>query len=204
MHVTKQHPATVPRFIPSSFDRLRHAVDGLPKCAACSTSFKQWKGLRDHLLSGACPAPDKLKQLTEADAQGSAPETQQLATIREELLELPQHQLCSYASRPAMILLNQRCLVCNFWTPDRTKVKSHFRQAHPGDWARLHPATVQALPGLLDPHYQRSDVPFLQLQGPDRRQHCAIKQSSSLEPFGIMAFCTRRAGIGIVSCNTAP
>ena len=143
MHVTKQHPATVPRFIPSSFDRLRHAVDGLPKCAACSTSFKQWKGLRDHLLSGACPAPDKLKQLTEADAQGSAPETQQLATIREELLELPQHQLCSYASRPAMILLNQRCLVCNFWTPDRTKVKSHFRQAHPGDWARLHPATVK-------------------------------------------------------------
>ena len=53
MHATKQHPATVHRFIPSSFDRLRHAVDGLPKCAACGYSFKQWKGLRDHLLSGA-------------------------------------------------------------------------------------------------------------------------------------------------------
>ena len=145
-----------------------------PKCAACSTSFKQWKGLRDHLLSGACPAPDKLKQLTEADAQGSAPERQQLATIRAELLELPQHQLCSYASRPAMILLNQRCLVCNFWTPDRTKVKSHFRQAHPGDVmsptspdhkqsaapsCRAQPLTQQTLPKLVCSRHALSTLP---------------------------------------------
>ena len=114
MHVTKQHPTTVPRFIPSTFDRLRHAVDGLPKCAACNSSFKQRKGLRDHLLSGACPAPDKLQQLTEADAQGTAPETKQPADIRAELLALPQHQICSYASRPTMTLLNQRCLFATF------------------------------------------------------------------------------------------
>ena len=85
MHTTKQHPETVSRFIPSKFDRLKHAVDGLPKCAACGYSFKQWKGLRDRLLSGACPQPDQLKQLTEDDAKSSAPETRQLARLRTEL-----------------------------------------------------------------------------------------------------------------------
>ena len=33
-----------------------------------------------------------------------------------------------------------RCLVCNFWTPDRSKVRSHFRPAHARDWARLNHA----------------------------------------------------------------
>ena len=116
MHVTKQHPASVKRFIPSTFDRLS-------TCAACGTSFKQWKGLRDHLLSGACPAPEKLQRLTEEDAQGTAPETKQLAEFRTELQMLPRHQLCSYASRPMMTILNHRCLVCNFWTRTRAEVR---------------------------------------------------------------------------------
>ena len=171
MHVTKQHPTSVRRFIPSTFDRLRHAVDGLPKCAACDTSFKQWKGLRDHLLSGACPAPDKLQSLTNADAQGTAPETRQLAVIRTELLALPRHQLCSYASRPPMTLLNHRCLVCNFWTPDRTKVKSHFRQAHPGDWARLHQATVKLCQTFTTHTIKGQVCPFCSFKVHDRRNH---------------------------------
>ena len=156
---------------PLNFDRLRHAVDGLPKCAACSTTFKQWKGLRDHLLSGACPAPDKLQRLTEADAQGTAPETKQLAELRAELLVLPRHQICSYASRPMMTLLNRGCLVCNFWTPDRTKVKSHFRQAHPGDWARLHPATVKLCQTFTTHTIKGQACPFCSHKVHDRRNH---------------------------------
>ena len=58
MHTAKMHRDSLPRFIPPTFDRELHAKDGVPVCAACNKSFKQWKGLRDHLLSGACPAPD--------------------------------------------------------------------------------------------------------------------------------------------------
>ena len=171
MYATKQHPTSVQRFIPSSFDRLRHAVDGLPKCAACGYSFKQWKGLRDHLLSGACPNPDRLKQPSDEDACSSAPETIQLAGPRTEVLGLPQHQLGSQACKPAAALLNHRCLVCNFCTPDRTKVKSHFRQAHPGDWARLHPATAK-LCQTYSIHTMKGQMcPFCQFKVHDRRQH---------------------------------
>ena len=61
-HVGKMHPGTVDRFVPPTF-RQEHAVSGLPQCAACMRHFSQWKGLKDHLLSGACPEPEKLRQL---------------------------------------------------------------------------------------------------------------------------------------------
>ena len=53
-HIGKVHPGTVDRFVPTTF-RQEHAVAGLPQCAACLRHFSQWKGLKDHLLSGACP-----------------------------------------------------------------------------------------------------------------------------------------------------
>ena len=59
MHTAKMHRDTIQRFIPPTFDRELPAKDGMPVCAACNKSFKQWKGLRDHLLSGACPAPGR-------------------------------------------------------------------------------------------------------------------------------------------------
>ncbi|OLP96513.1 hypothetical protein AK812_SmicGene21236 [Symbiodinium microadriaticum] len=64
MHTAKMHRDSLSRFIPPLFDRELHAKDGMPVCAACGRSFKQWKGLRDHLLSGACPAPDALRSIT--------------------------------------------------------------------------------------------------------------------------------------------
>ena len=88
-----------------------------------------------------------------------------------ELLGLPQHQLSSQASQPAADLLNHRCLVCNFWTPDRTKVKSHFRQAHPGDWARLHPATARLCQAYSTHTMKSQQCPFCHFKVHDRRQH---------------------------------
>ena len=55
LHTAKVHPDTVRRFVPRSFDRLKHAIDGVPNCRACQASFKHWPGLTSHLLSGTCP-----------------------------------------------------------------------------------------------------------------------------------------------------
>ena len=75
MHVTRMHRDKVDRYIPGDFDRSLHAKDGMPICAACGKEFKQWKGLRDHLLSGACSRPDQLRSLSttpEAQVQSTA------------------------------------------------------------------------------------------------------------------------------------
>ena len=60
MHVSRMHRDKLTRYIPADSDRGLHATDGLPVCAACNKEFKQWKGLRDHLLSAACPRPAEL------------------------------------------------------------------------------------------------------------------------------------------------
>ena len=43
-------------------------------------------------------------------------------------------QLAKHAALPSAQILQNRCVVCGFWTPDFTKVKSHIRQAHPRVW----------------------------------------------------------------------
>ena len=66
MHVAKMHRDTLIHFIPPDFRRDLHAKDGMPTCASatCSRVLKQWTGLRNHLLFGACPEPEKLRKLT--------------------------------------------------------------------------------------------------------------------------------------------
>ena len=65
------------RLSSGDLDRLKHAVDGVPKCAACLHVFNQWKGLRDHLLSGACPAPEALRKLASSSVVRSSPNSVQ-------------------------------------------------------------------------------------------------------------------------------
>ena len=134
-------------FIPSCIDRKLHAVAGMPQCAACQTKFRQWKGLRDQLFSGACPAPDRLRDLKDEDTRSTHPDVAQLHQLRQEIAALPWHQLGELARREPASLLKHRCLACNFWTPDHTKVKSHFRQAHPQDWRRLHARSIRLCQG---------------------------------------------------------
>ena len=43
-------------------------------------------------------------------------------------------QLAKQAALPSAQVLQHRCVICGFWTPDHTKVKSHIRQAHPQVW----------------------------------------------------------------------
>ena len=115
MHVAKMHR-----------DRDLHAKDGMPTCAACSTSFKQWKGLRDHLLSGACPEPDALRKITSGRTlSNSGSDMQQLQELRRQVQGSPKAQLAQLAALPPAQILQQRCVVCGFWTPDHTIVRSN-------------------------------------------------------------------------------
>ena len=113
LHRTRLHPGSIERFIPSCFDRKLHAV-------ACLTKFRQWKGLRDHLLSGACPAPQRLRDLKDEDARSTHPDVVQLHQLRQDVAGLPRHKVGDLARQASAGLLTHRCLVCNFWTPDHT------------------------------------------------------------------------------------
>ena len=106
-----------------------------------------------HLLSGACPEPEKLRNLKDDGTKSTHPDVVQLHQLRQDIAGLARHQLGALARRDAAGLLTHRCLVCNFWTPDHTKVKSHFRQAHPQDWRRL-----------LTPAGQEPSLPFLHIR----------------------------------------
>ena len=59
IHEAKMHRDKLDRYIPPDF-LPEHSKDGLPTCAACHKHFALWKGLKDHLLSGACREPAAL------------------------------------------------------------------------------------------------------------------------------------------------
>ena len=50
-------------------------------------------------------------------------------------------------------------------------MKSHFRQAHPGDWARLHPATARLCQAYSTHTMKSQQCPFCHFKVHDRRQH---------------------------------
>ena len=144
-HVGKMHPGTVDRFVPTTF-RQEHAVSGLPQCAACMRHFSQWKGLKDHLLSGACPEPEKLRQLENPpEAPAGAGEGTALHSRQQMLRDtvLTHTALAVGRTDQAQEFLSY-CALCGFWTADHTKLKSHIRQAHRTQWSSHGNATTEA------------------------------------------------------------
>ena len=135
-HIARKHPETVQRYIPRTFSHLL-SVDGLPHCAACRKRFPQMKGLKDHLLSGACSAPAELRALDDQAQPTTAP-TSSLAGLhpRQQRLHstLQTHTAVELGRDPASRELLAYCLICGFWTHDHGKIKSHIRQAHRALW----------------------------------------------------------------------
>ena len=130
-HIARKHPETVQRYIPRTFSHLL-SVDGLPQCAAC-----QMKGLKDHLLSGACSAPAELRALDD-QAQPTTASTSSLSGLhpRQQRLHstLQTHTAVELGREPASRELLAYCLICGFWTHDHGKIKFHIRQAHRALW----------------------------------------------------------------------
>ena len=172
MHTAKMHRDSLPRFIPPTFDRELHAKDGMPVCAACNKSFKQWKGLRDHLLSGACPAPDALRKITTSGTlSSSSTEMLQLQELRREVQGSTRSQLAKQAALPSAQVLQHRCVVCGFWTPDHTKVKSHIRQAHPQVWQETGEAAGPLCAGHSVHTIKGQPCPFCRRPVYDKKKH---------------------------------
>ena len=95
------------------------------------------KGLKDHLLSGACSAPAELRALDDQAQPATAP-TSSLAGLhpRQQRLHstLQTHTAVELGREPASRELLAYCLICGFWTHDHGKIKSHIRQAHRALW----------------------------------------------------------------------
>ena len=97
-HVAKMHREMVPRFVPSEFRRELHAKDGMPTCTACHMEFKLWKGLRNHLLSGTCPEPSTLRDITQsADQQSHNHEMQKPQHLKKQVQGSPRSALGTVA-----------------------------------------------------------------------------------------------------------
>ena len=172
MHTAKMHRDSLPRFIPPTFDREPHAKDGMPVCAACNKSFTQWKGLRDHLLSRACPAPDALRKITTSGTlSSSSTEMLQLQELRREVQGSTRSQLAKQAALPSAQVLQHRCVVCGFWTPDHTKVKSHIRQAHPQVWQETGEAAGPLCVGHSVHTIKGQPCPFCRRPVYDKKKH---------------------------------
>ena len=139
----------------------------MPVCAACNKSFKQWKGLRDHLLSGACSAPDALRDITYSGTlSNSSADLLQLQELRREVQGSARAQLAQHAATPSAQILQNRCVVCGFWTPDHTKVKSHLRQAHLHVWQEVGDTA-----GRLCAGHSAQTSPFCRRKVHDKKKH---------------------------------
>ena len=165
------HRSTLTRYIPSEFKREVHAIEGLPVCSACSREFKQWKGLRGHLLSGACPCPPRLRETTEAATSPQGPVQQQIQQLNARLKASPSSGLGDIAKDPALELLHSRCIICGFWTMDFKKIKSHIRQAHPQEWGRVHQQVEKLCAGYSAQLVKGLNCPFCRRKVHDRRKH---------------------------------
>ena len=128
LHTAKSHPGKVARYVPRSFDRAKHSVNGVPTCRACQTSFKQWPGLMSHLLSGACPNPQRLQEMDE-DAEPSAL-LAPLERVKQAIADAPRHSLPKIASSQDAQDLASQCLQCGFWTPNYTKLVPRQEGSH--------------------------------------------------------------------------
>ena len=127
-HIARKHPETVQRYIPRTFSHLL-SVDGLPQCAACRKRFPQMKGLKDHLLSGACSAPAELRALDD-QAQPTTASTSSLSGLhpRQQRLHstLQTHTAVELGREPASRELLAYCLICGFWTHDHGKLNPTY------------------------------------------------------------------------------
>ena len=174
IHEVKKHREQLDRYVPKSF-LPEHSKNGLPTCAARSKDFALWKGLKDHLLSGACPNPDALRDL---DARTLELQTQQGTTEvmhawSKAYLESTKdtHTVTQLARQHDSRHFVQHCVLCGFWTPDHTKVKSHIHQEHRKAWDALHTATAVQCRKLGTEIFKGSSCPYCRKPVTDRRKH---------------------------------
>ena len=83
----------------------------------------------------------------------------------------PRSQLAKQAALPSAQLLQRRCVVCGFWTPDHTKVKSHIRQAHPQVWQEIGEAAGPLCAGHSVQTIKGQPCPFCRRQVYDKKKH---------------------------------
>ena len=123
-------------------------------------------------LSGACPAPDALRKITTSGTlSSSSTEMLQLQELRREVQGSTRSQLAKQAALPSAQVLQHRCVVCGFWTPDHTKVKSHIRQAHPQVWQETGEAAGPLCAGHSVHTIKGQPCPFCRRPVYDKKKH---------------------------------
>ena len=80
-------------------------------------------------------------------------------------------QLAKQSAFPSAQILQNRCVVCGFWTPDHTKVKSHIRQAHPQVWHEIGEAAGALCAGHSVQTIKGQSCPFCRRKVHDKKKH---------------------------------
>ena len=121
----------------------------------------------------SCRGPARRRTLCVQSPPGtlsnSSSEMLQLQELRREVQGSLSTQLAKKSAFPSAQILQNRCVVCGFWTPDHTKVKSHIRQAHPQVWQEIGEAAGALCAGHSVQTSQ--SCPFCRRKVHDKKKH---------------------------------
>ena len=120
-----------------------------------------------------------VRSVSSAGATCSHGQQQQRGTTRGALTQLKQtignsarFQLPVVAASTDSQVLISQCLQCGFWTPDYTKLKSHFRKVHTTKWTALTAAVEKTCGGFAAHTIKGLNCPFCKLKVHNRNKRC--------------------------------
>ena len=143
------------------FDRSKHCVDGLLKCAFCFTLLGDMQAMEKHIAAGGCMIikqsiakgvePDTLlKQLQEERKAQNAVQRDDTTPGEANMgdawdlgcLSKPPHQIVSMRASDVH-RMKPSCLLCRQKLVDIRRVKMHWRAMHAEAWTRYHSEAEQ-------------------------------------------------------------
>ena len=174
------------------FNRLRHSVNGEPRCSGCKTLLSSWARLQKRIEHGACPTPigepnfvspttatavpPEKAQKTEPAIPASADtaSAEPLVLQSDVLSIIQQHgwrKLVSDLQRRPK--LAQWCCLCGTWCASNRAVKMHLARSHRTVW-NMRKHRIEKL---------------CKSQGADIRSPCDLCGSTSKDPKSHVVAC---------------
>ena len=121
IHSTERRQEPAP-----TFDRQKHAVDGMPRCSMCGHKFLRWADLQKHVAGNFCQQSKKSTQVTKEENQASM-----LQKTRDEQLQVSALHIKNLTEELKQELL-QHCAICRQWQPDSKYIKIHWGPSSAG------------------------------------------------------------------------
>ena len=161
-HYTSKHPEVHVK-ARITFDRLRHALFGVPVCRLCREQVFDWISLERHITEGRCIKLKNAAASGKAEAEILAevaleearnppipPDTLQIlepfVASHPEVLSAELHELLGFEQ--AISTLQSRCALCNQRFKSGLRIKVHWQTIHSHEWRQVQAETQSTLQSL--------------------------------------------------------